>query len=72
MQCVSVGIILVVAKVKGFRIWVISVELEYLQSDKPLIRKIFITNPALELELSPEEFQEFLKPIYGLADSGDE
>ena len=35
-------------------------------------RKIFITNPALKFELPPEEFMELLKPIYGLADIGDE
>ena len=44
----------------------------YLQSDKPLIRKIFITNLAPEFELSPEECLELPKPIYGLADIGDE
>ena len=65
-------IILVFAKIKGFRIWVVDVKLTYLQSDKPLMRKIFITNPAPEFDLSHEECLELLKPIYGLADSGDE
>ena len=55
IQCVSVRIILVVAKIKSFRIWVFDVKLAYIQSDKPLIRKIFIVNPAPEFELSPEE-----------------
>ena len=55
-----------------FHIWVVDVKLSYLQSDKQLIRKMFITNPAPELELSPEECLELLKPIYGLVDSGDE
>ena len=72
IQCVSVRIILVIARIKGFRIWVVDVMLAYLQSDKPLIWKIFITNPAPEFELSPEECLELLKPIYGLADSGGE
>ena len=38
----------------------------------PLIRKIFITNPAPKLELSPEERLELLKLIYDLADARDE
>ena len=54
VQCVSVRIILVVTKIKGFRIWVVDIKLAYLQSDKLIIRKIFITNPAPGLELSPE------------------
>ena len=43
-----------------------------LQSDKPLRRKIFIENLVRELELSPEQYWELPKPIYCLADSGDE
>ena len=51
-QCASVRIILVFAKIKRFRIWVVDVKLVYLQSDKPLMRKMFSTNPAPEFELS--------------------
>ena len=72
IQCVSIRIIFVVAKIKGFRIWVVDVKFTYLQSNKPLIRKIFITNPASEFKLSPEVCLKLLKPIYGLADSEDE
>ena len=68
IQCVSVRIILVVAKIKRFRIWVVDVQLAYLKSDKPLIRKIFITNLAPDFVLSPEECLEPLKLIYSLAD----
>ena len=57
---------------QGFRIWVVDVKLAYLQSDKPLIRKIFITNSASEFEPSPQECLELLKPVYSLANSGDE
>ena len=45
---------------------------EYLQFDKPVIKKIFITCPAPELELPSEECLELPIPIYGLDDSGDE
>ena len=72
IQCVSVRIILVVANIKSFRIWAVDVKLAYLQSEKPLIGKIFISNPTPEFELSSEEFLQLLKPTYGLADTGDE
>ena len=39
IPCVSVHIILVVTKIKGFHIRIVDVKLAYLQSDKPLIRK---------------------------------
>ena len=71
-HCVTVRRILVVAKIKCFRIWIVNVKLAYLQSGKPLIRKIFIKNPEPEFELSPGECLELLKTIYDLADSGDE
>ena len=62
--------IIVNCKSKGFRIWVVDVKLAYRQSEKPLVRKIFITNPVLEFGLPPQECLELLKPIYGIADSG--
>ena len=72
IKCVSARIILVAAKIKGIRIWIVDVKLTYLKSNKQLIRKISMANPASEFELSPEECLELLKLIYGLADSGDE
>ena len=65
IQCVPFCIILVVAKIKGFRTWVVDINFTNLQSDKPLIRKIFITNSEPEFELCPEECLELFKPIYG-------
>ena len=50
----------------------VDVKLAYLQSEKPLIRKIFITNPAPKFDLSPQACLELLKPIYGLVDSRDQ
>ena len=57
---------------KVSRIRAVDVKIAYLQSDKLFIRKIFITYTAHEFELSAEECLELLKPIYSLADSGDE
>ena len=51
IQFLSIRIILVIANTKAFCIWVVDVKLAYVQSDKHLIRKILIKNPAPELEL---------------------
>ena len=60
--------IFMIAKIKGFPAPVIGVQLSYLQIDKPLIRKIFITSTAPELELSPDYCLGLQKFIHGLAD----
>ena len=72
IQCVSVSIILVVTKINGSLIRLVEVKLAYIQSDKPLIRKTIISNPAGELKPSPEKFLELLKLIYELVASGNE
>ena len=72
IPCVFVHIVLVVAKNKCFRIRVVGVKLAYLQTGRPLIGIMFITNPVPGLEKFSDEFLRLLKPINGLADSGDE
>ena len=64
--------ILIISRARRFLLWVVDVNLAYLRSDKPLISKISITNTAPEFELSPDECLELLKPIYDLADLGDQ
>ena len=60
IQSVSAHIIIVVAAIKDLHVWVVHVRLTYLQSDKPLIRKIFISNPEPEFEYSLKSSCEFL------------
>ena len=72
IQSVSVYIILVAAEIKDLRVWIFDVKFIYLQSDKLLLRKMLVTNPAPELKLAAKELLELLKSIGGLADSGDE
>ena len=72
IQCVSVDIVQVVAKIKASRVWVVDVKLNFLQYDKPFVRKIFIANPAPVFKLSVEHCPRRPKPIDGLAKSGDE
>ena len=54
-----------------FEVWSSNVKLAYLQSTEPLVRRVFIKNPAPEFELLPHECFELLRPLYGLIDAGD-
>ena len=63
IQCVSVCIIQVVSRIKGFRIWVVDVKLAYIQSDNPLMRKIFISNHAHKFRKSAKDCSELQKTI---------
>ena len=52
MQRILVRIVLVDANIKGFFLRTVEFKFEYLQSEKPLIRKICFTVFALDLALS--------------------
>jgi Reverse transcriptase (RNA-dependent DNA polymerase) len=67
----SLRIIFALASNFGFKIWTQDVTQAYLQSSGTLARKVFIEKPASELELCPNQALQLLKPLYGLADSGD-
>ena len=56
---------------RDFDVWSTDVKLAYLQSSEPLARRVFVSNPALEFELHPDECLELLRPLYGLSDAGD-
>ena len=59
------------AGILGFKIWTQDVTQAYLQSNGVLSRDVFLEKPAPELELLPGRALKLLKPLYGLADSGD-
>jgi hypothetical protein len=54
-----------------FQIRIQDVTQAYLQSACILAREVSIDKPAQELELSPNQALKLLRPLSGLADSGD-
>ena len=66
----SVKILVGLAAVFGFRIFPADVTRAYLHSTEKLMRDVYI-RPSAEFKLSPNRLLKLLKPLYGLADSGD-
>ena len=71
LQASSARLLLSLAAAFDFEVWTSDVKLAYLQSTKPLERRVFIKNPAPEFEIHPSECFELLRPLYGLCDAGD-
>ena len=57
------------ATLLGFEVWSTDVKEAYLQSASDLRRDVFIRPEILELD--QKELIQIVKPLYGLADSGD-
>ena len=71
LQPQSIRHLLALVAIHGFDMWSPDVRPAYLQSAEPLSRELFITKPAPEFELQPQQCLKLLKPVYGLCDSGD-
>lgn len=66
----SVRLLVGLAAIFGFRLFSTDVTQAYLQSREKLLRDVYV-KPSKEFELGPNQLLKLLKPLYGLADSGD-
>ena len=70
----STKLILSLAAIFGFRIWNQDVTQAYTQSDKALMRQVFVRPKKKDLalfEMSSDELLEILRPLYGIPDASD-
>jgi Reverse transcriptase (RNA-dependent DNA polymerase) len=65
----SIRIITALASILGFRMWSTDIKQAYLQSAEDLKREIYVRPDVMKLP--PYELLQFVKPLYGLEDSGD-
>jgi hypothetical protein len=69
----SIKLLVALAAIFGFRIWSLDVSQAYLQSAETLMRDVYL-DPKHDRDvfhLSSEQCLKLLRPLYGLADSGD-
>jgi hypothetical protein len=66
----STKLLIGLAAIFGNRIFPTGVTQAYLQSAEPLMRDVYI-KPSAEFELNATQMLKLLRPLYGLADSGD-
>ena len=71
LQPSSIRLLLALASIFGFQVWTSDVTQAYLQSAIPLSRDLFLDSKVPELELSPDQCMQILRPLYGLTESGD-
>ena len=71
LQTGSVRLILALAAVLSFDVWTADVKQDYLQTDSNLLRDVFIRTDAEEFSLAPDEALKLIRPLHGLAESGD-
>jgi Reverse transcriptase (RNA-dependent DNA polymerase) len=66
----STKLLIGLAAIFGYMIFSTDVTQAYLQSAEPLLRDVYI-KPSDEFELNANQVLKLLRPLYGLADSGD-
>eukprot|EP00171_Calliarthron_tuberculosum_P008498 IDg8498t1 len=66
----SMRLLFAIASIMGFELWSEDICLAYIQGSTEIMREIFVC-PKGELSLQPNQIFQLMKPLYGLADSGD-
>lgn len=66
----SVRMLVGLASIFGFQLFSTDVTQAYLQSVDKLMRDVYV-KPTKEFELAPNQILKLLKPLYGLAESGE-
>lgn len=66
----STKIIIELSAISGFQLYSSDVTQAYLQSSEHLTRKLYL-DPSKEINLKPNKLIQLLKPLHGLAESGD-
>lgn len=71
IQPSSIRLLLALAKMLDFDIWTADARQAFLQAFLPIGREVYIKNPVKEFNLNSNQCLKLLRPLYGLADSGD-
>lgn len=71
LQTSFARLLLALASLLDFDVRCADVKIAYLQSSKPLERRVFIKNPVTEFELELNQYFELLRPLYGLCEADD-
>jgi len=66
----SVRLLIALAAILGFDIWSEDISQAYLQSASELLRDVYM-KPNRQLDIPAGHILKLLRPLYGLADSGD-
>ncbi len=66
----SARLLVALAAIMGFDVWAEDISQAYLQSANELLREVYL-RPNRQLHVPAEYELKLLRPLYGLADSGD-
>lgn len=66
----AIRLLVSLATIFGFRLWSEDMTLAYIQGAERILRKVYLKGKP-EFQLAPNQLLEILRPLYGLADSGD-
>lgn len=69
-QLISIRLLISLAAIHNFTVWIYDVKQAYLQSAHPLGGSTYIRGPLPESNISKDNLLKLLKPLYGISESG--